>query len=81
MTTAISIILGLLKAIPVLDSWMKALYAAYVKMKIEAHDKDFIEAHIALLKGSQIPLEEAIGSPTAGKPNPKQDELVTRPHV
>lgn len=80
MSSAISIILGIIKIFPIVDRWIKGIVLLYTEYKLKAHDDAFARASIALIKDhSQILLEEAMGSSTAGKPSPDQSEIVTRP--
>lgn len=79
--TIISTVLALLKAIPVLDGWFKQLAIAWADMKLREHDREFAEAHIALMRDrDQTLLEGAIGSPNAGKPGMDNRDIVDRPH-
>lgn len=81
MGSAITIIIGLLKAIPVLDQWFKSLSLAYYEWKVASHDSAFIDAHRALIeKNDQRKLEEASGMPNAGKPIEDQTDVFHRPN-
>lgn len=75
-----SAIVAVINSIPVLDAWFKLLARAYFQAKLEAHDRDFIEAMGELvMKHDQRKLEEAIGSPNAGKPAVHREGVKTRP--
>jgi len=70
MGEILSVAYGVLKALPILDSWFKALVAFYVNAQIKEHKKDFAESIVALIKDKdQTILERAIGSSNAGKPS------------
>jgi len=80
--TILSGIVALLKAVPILDSWFKSLLDLYFQMKLEEHDKAFIEAIRKLIvEHDQRDLERAIGSPNAGKPDKDTRDIRTRPNV
>lgn len=80
--TILSGIVALLKAVPILDSWFKELLNLYFQMKLEQHDKDFIEAiRKIVFEKDQRDLERAIGSPNAGKPDKDTRDIRTRPNV
>lgn len=77
----ISGIVALFRAVPVLDSWFKSLMQAYFEMKLEEHDKNFVEAiRKIVLENDQRNLEHAIGSPNAGKPDQDNRDIRTRPN-
>lgn len=77
----VSLITAILKALPILSKWIDQAMAAYLKMQIEHHDKDFIEAaRILISEHDQRALEKAAGSPSADKPAANQDEIRTRPN-
>lgn len=68
MTTFISIVLGALNAIPILDSWFQTLVSAYVQSRIASMKQENLDAiRIAIQNHDQRPIENAIDSPTAGK--------------
>lgn len=80
MGEVFSVIYGVLKALPILDSWFKALVHFYVDLQIAAHDKDFAEALVALIKNKdQSILEKAMGSSNAGKPAVDQTDVDSIP--
>jgi hypothetical protein len=63
-------ILGILKAIPILDSWFQNLMVAYTKSKIDSMKKENRDAiREDIQNHDQRELEKAIGSPTAGLPS------------
>lgn len=63
-------ILALIKAIPIIDQWVQQLIAAYVGARIASMQKDNLDAiRKAIQDHDQRDLENAIGSPTAGKPS------------
>lgn len=65
---------GVIKAIPIVDSWFKNLFEFYLQEQIKAHDAEFVKAMDSLInKHDQTDLETAIGSTNAGKPAVNQD--------
>jgi hypothetical protein len=72
-------ILGVIKAIPIVDGWMKKLVALYIKSAQDGHDKMFAEALSDMLTtGSQVKLEEAMGNSNAGKPATRRTDVHER---
>lgn len=75
-----SLILGIVKAIPIFQKWLEQFFAFYLDNQIKAHEKEFVEAMAALIReGSQVKLEDAIGSDNAGKPAIRNDGVLERP--
>ena len=71
-------IIALLKALPILDGWFKALVIAYNQWKIASHDAAFTEGmRVLIADHDQRKLEEAAGM-GSGK-DPDQTDIVTRP--
>jgi hypothetical protein len=74
--------MGLVKAVPIFDSWVKALALAYSEYALAKKDREFSQAMITLVtKHDQRELEEAIGSPNAGKPTTNPDGVESRPRT
>lgn len=68
MGTAITIILGILKAIPILDAWFQQLSTAYTVGKIASFKKENLEAlRKAINEKDQRDLEAAVGNPHPGE--------------
>lgn len=66
--TVISIILGILKAIPILDGWFQSFSAAYVQSRIASLTKENSDAiRKAFQEHDQRDAEKAIGSPNPGE--------------
>lgn len=73
-------IIAIIKIIPIIDSWVKLLIAAYVKHEIEQQNEEFKLAIQKLFEeGDQRDLEKAIGSDNAGKPTKNRDGVEERP--
>ncbi len=69
VTAALSLLLAISKAIPVIDKWLEELAAAYVKARVSAMKKETREAiKKALEIDDQRTIEETIGSSSAGQP-------------
>lgn len=68
MGTAISIILGILKVIPILDAWFQALSKAYIEDRIAGMKKENRDAiRKAINEHDQRDLEKAVGNPNPGE--------------
>lgn len=66
--TIFGAIIAVIKAIPVLDSWFQSIASAYLQAQIASMKQENRDAIIsAVQKFNQIPMENAIGSSTAGK--------------
>ena len=77
----ISGLFAIAKAVPVVDSWLRALVSAYVKWQIEQGKRDLAEALQKMFEESdQRDLEKEIGSSNAGRPAQNQDGVRTRPN-
>lgn len=63
-------IVGLIKAIPVFDSWFQQLAALYVQSAIHSMQKENVDAlRKAINEKDQRDLEKAIGNPNHGAPS------------
>lgn len=64
----ISIILGILKAIPIIDSWYQKLSAAYIADAIARMKSENLDAiRKAITNHDQRDLEAAVGNPHPGE--------------
>lgn len=80
ISTILGIVLGVVKAIPILDSWVKAFFLEYAKRAAASHEKELLAGLITAMRdGDQRALEEALGSDTAGQPTQDQTDVVRRP--
>ncbi len=65
-----SFILGIIKALPILDKWVERFVVFYVNMRIEnMRDENFKALREAMERHDQIRLEKAMQNPNAGKPS------------
>lgn len=72
--------MGVVKAIPILNFWFQQLIQVYLQKEIEDHNEKFTKAiRELILNQNQIPLEEAIGSQTAGLPTSNREGVLERP--
>jgi hypothetical protein len=63
-------IVGLIKAIPILDKWFTLVAVYFVNKSIDNMHKDLLDSlRKALLEKDQRDLEKAIGNPNAGEPS------------
>lgn len=70
MGSVITILLGLVKVIPILDNWYQAFIVAYTNARIDSMKKENLEAIRACIqKKDQRDLEAAIGNPHPGEPS------------
>lgn len=68
VSAALSLLLAILKAIPILDKWFQKLVVAYTQAKIDSMEKENREAiKKALNEHDQRPIETAMGSSTVGE--------------
>jgi len=74
-----SFIVALVKAVPIVDKWIKQLIVLYIQKVQAGHDKDFAEGLAEMLTtGSQVKLEEAMRNSNAGKPSVRRDDVHER---
>lgn len=67
-TSIVAAILAVCRAIPIVNSWMSELMAAYVQHQIAAMKAANVAAiRKALMEQDQRDIEKAIGSPRAGE--------------
>lgn len=67
---AISIVLGILKIIPILDQWFQSLSAAYIQERLDSMKSENVAAiRKALDDKDQRDLEAAVGNPNPGLPS------------
>lgn len=77
--SVLAIIVGILKAIPVLDSWFQQIAEARYKQALADHEQSFTDGMQKLLQShDQSGLEEAIGSSNAGAPSSRRDGVQER---
>lgn len=70
MSVVISMVLGIIKAIPIVDGWFQELMVAYFDVSVGFMKKENRDAvQKSIVDHDQRPLETVIGSQTAGKPS------------
>lgn len=79
ITSIFTLIIGIVKAIPVFKKWLDDFLKFYTAFRIKEHEEEFAKALQAIINGNQIPLEEAIGSDNAGKPTQRRGGIHERP--
>ena len=68
MGTAISLILAIAKAVPIINLWIEQLSSAYMVSRMASLKKENLEAlRKALNEHDQRDLEKAIGNPHSGE--------------
>lgn len=78
MGSIIAAILAIAKAIPVIDTWIEQLSAAYVASRLATMKKENSDAiRKALVDHDQRDLEKAIGSPNAGQKSGDSGAVIT----
>jgi hypothetical protein len=70
LSSIIGILLGIVKAVPVIDKWVEMFLSAYFAMKISEMKRENVDAIRKLIEErDQRDFERAIGSPKAGLPS------------
>jgi hypothetical protein len=73
----ISGLVGLIKAIPIIDRWFQSLLTFYVNSQIDKMERANFEAvKKAIYDRDQRDLEKAIGSPNAGESSHNPDTVI-----
>lgn len=77
----IAAIIAIAKAVPVIDSWLQQLVAAYTAARIASMKKENRDAiRKAVQEQDQRDLESAVGNPNPGEPsNAPGSEIISGP--
>jgi len=68
--SVITIIIGIVKAVPIIDKWLEQLMHAYFLYKVSIMEKENVEAIRKLIEErDQRDFEKAIGSKKPGEPS------------